>query len=107
MRDASTGDHLSAGIHVVTVAVLVALIVVLWRRWPVSFTAYAVVAVVVALSARNLDSLERYSLSAVPFVLAAADVVGSRSPTRERVVLVLLGHHPAEIGMIAGGMPPA
>ena len=89
LRDASTGDHLSAGIHVVTVAVLVALIVVLWRRWPASFTAYAIVAVVVALSARNLDSLERYSLSTVPLVVAAAELVGGG--TRERIVLVALG----------------
>ncbi len=89
VRDASTGDHLSAGIHVVTVVVLIALIVVLWRRWPVSFAAYATVAAVVALSARNLDSLERYSLSTVPLVVAAAELVGGG--TRERVVLVALG----------------
>ena len=88
-REASSGDHLSAGIHVVTVAVLVALIVVLWRRWPVSFAAYATVATVVALSARNLDSLERYSLSTVPLVAAAAELVGGG--TRERVALVALG----------------
>ena len=37
------------------------------------------------LSARNLDSLERYSLSTVPLVLAAADITGGG--TRERVVL--------------------
>ena len=88
-HDSVSGDHLSAGIHVVTALVLVALLVVLWRRWPASFTAYAIVAVVVALSARNLDSLERYSLSTVPLVLAAAELVGGG--TRERVVLVLLG----------------
>jgi hypothetical protein len=88
-RDASSGDHLSAGIHVVTVAVLIALLVVLWRRWPASFTAYAVAAVGVALSARHLDSLERYSLSTVPLVLAAAELVGGGM--RERVVLVAMG----------------
>jgi hypothetical protein len=89
VRDASGGDHLSAGIHVFTVVVLVALIVVLWRRWPVSFAAYATVAAVVALSARNLDSLERYSLSTVPLIAAAAELVGGG--TRERVALVALG----------------
>jgi hypothetical protein len=88
-RSALHGDHLSAGIHLVTVAVLVVLIVVLWRRWTVSFTAYAIAAVVVALSANNLDSLERYSLSTVPLVLAAADITGGG--TRERVVLTALG----------------
>ena len=80
---------MSAAIHVVTVVVLVALLVVLWRRWPASFTAYSVVAVAVALSARNLDSLERYSLSTVPLVLAAAELVGGGM--RERVVLVAMG----------------
>ena len=86
---AHSGGHLSAGIHVVTAAVLVALIVVLWRRWPASFTAYAAAVVVVALSARNLDSLERYSLSTVPLVLAAAELTGGG--TRERAVFVALG----------------
>jgi hypothetical protein len=88
-RQATSGDHLSAGIHIVTAAVLVGLIVVLWKRWPASFTAYAIAAAVVGLSARNLDSIERYSLSTVPFVLAAADITGGEA--RERVVLVALG----------------
>jgi hypothetical protein len=86
---AAAGGHLSAGIHVVTAFALVALIVVCWRRWPASFTAYAVAVTVVGLSARNLDSLERYSLSTVPLVLAAADLTGSG--TRERAVFVALG----------------
>jgi hypothetical protein len=89
IRDAASGDHLSAGIHVFTVAVLIALIAVLWRRWPVSFAAYASIATVVALSARNLESLERYSLSTVPLVAAAAELVGGG--TRERAALVALG----------------
>ena len=49
-------------------SLLVVLIVVLWRRWPASFTAYAIAAAFIGLSARNLDSLERYSFSTVPFV---------------------------------------
>jgi hypothetical protein len=55
--------------------VLVGLLVVLARRWPVSYTAFAAVVLLVALSAENINSLERYCLSAVPFVLAAADLV--------------------------------
>lgn len=88
-REFGTGDHLSAGIHLVTAVLLVALIVVLWHRWPASFTAYALVATLVGLSARNLDSLERYSFSTVAFVVAAADLTGSG--TRERIVLTALG----------------
>jgi hypothetical protein len=89
IHDSAGGDHLSAGIHVFTVIVLIALIVVLWRRWPVSFAAYATAAALVALSARNLDSLERYCLSTVPLVAAAAELIGGG--TRERVALVALG----------------
>jgi hypothetical protein len=81
------GDHVSAGIHVVSALLLIGLLVVLARRWPVSYTLYAAAVLFVALSSRNLDSLERYGLSAIPFVLAAADVVND--DTVERAVLVV------------------
>ena len=42
----------------------------------VSFTAYAAAALVISLSSRNLDSLERYGLATIPFVLAGADLLG-------------------------------
>jgi len=87
VREAFSGDHLSAGVHVVTALILVGLLVVVFRRWPLSFGIYAAVALFVALSSRNLDSLERYGLATVPFVLAGADVI-AREGT-ERVVLVL------------------
>jgi hypothetical protein len=86
-RDFATGDHDTAGLHLVTVAVCLALLVVLARRWPLSFTLYAAAALVLELTARNLDSLERYMLSTVPFVLALADITDTDG--RERVVLVL------------------
>jgi hypothetical protein len=87
-RDFSTGDHDTAGLHLLTIAVCIALLVVLARRWPASYTLYAASALILALTARNLDSLERYMLSTVPFVFALADVVDTES--RERVVLVLV-----------------
>lgn len=83
------GDHVSAGVHTVSAIVFVALLVVIARRWPLSFTLYAGAALVVALSSRNLDSLERYGLATIPFVLAGADVIAE--PGRERVVLCLAG----------------
>jgi hypothetical protein len=43
----------------------------------------------VALSSRNLDSLERYGLATIPFVLAGADLIADE--TVERTVLVLVG----------------
>jgi hypothetical protein len=84
-----TGDHVSAGLHAASAVVFVALLVVLARRWPLSFTLYAGVALVVALSSKNLDSLERYGLATLPFVLAGADLLAA--PERERVVLYLAG----------------
>ncbi len=67
----------------------VGLLVVIARRWPLSFTLYAAVALVVALSSRNLDSLERYGLATLPFVLGGADAIAA--PETERVVLCLAG----------------
>jgi hypothetical protein len=84
-----TGDHVSAGIHALSAVVFVLLLIVVARRWPLSFTVYAAAALVVALSSRNLDSLERYGLATVPFVLAGADVIAE--PGTERIVLTLAG----------------
>jgi hypothetical protein len=84
-----SGDHVSAGVHAVSAIVFVALLVVLVRRWPLSFSLYAGLALVVALSSKNLDSLERYGLATLPFVLAGADVIAD--PARERVALYLAG----------------
>jgi hypothetical protein len=87
--DAIADGRTSAAVHAVTAVILVALVIVLARRWPASYTALAVATLVLGLSSRNLDSLERYTLTTVPFVVAAADVVWDEP--RERVVLVLLG----------------
>lgn len=81
------GDHVSAGIHALSALVFVGLLVVIARRWPLSFALYAGVALVVALSSRNLDSLERYGLATIPFVIAGADLLAE--PARERAVLCL------------------
>ncbi|HUI48817.1 MAG TPA: hypothetical protein VL119_08975 [Acidimicrobiia bacterium] len=87
VRALFVGDHVSAGVHALSAVIFVGLLVVVIRRWPLSFALYAGVALVVALSSRNLDSLERYGLATVPFVLAGADVIAE--PGRERVVLCL------------------
>jgi hypothetical protein len=92
------GDHVSAGIHAVTAIVAVGLLVVLFKRWPFSFAIYATVAVVVALSSHNLDSLERYALATVPLVIAGADIIGSRREVEEIVYVV------AAAGLIAASV---
>jgi hypothetical protein len=79
------GHHLGEGLHLPWVVVAVALVVVVFRRWPASYGAFAVAVVAVALTGSNLDSFERYALSAFPLVLAGASLTSS-----ERVLKVVL-----------------
>lgn len=88
-----SGDRFGSGLHAITAVVLVVLLVVLIRKWPWSYTAYAGVTLLFALSASNLDSLERYAFSTFPFVVAAATAVRT---SWERVAWVLCG-----AGMVA------
>jgi hypothetical protein len=79
--------HFGTALHVPWVFVVVGLLVVCWWRWPASYGLFATAVVLVAVSGTNLDSFERYSLSAFPLVLAAGTLTGS---TRvERTVLTL------------------
>jgi len=60
---------------------------VAFRSWPASYGAFAVAVLVVALTGSNLDSFERYALSAFPLVLAGASLTADDRVFR--VVLVL------------------
>ena len=71
-------------------AVLLAVgVVISFRRWPLSYGAFAAAMLAAGISSSNLDSLERYALSAFPFVLVAAGLL--RREWLERGVLVLSG----------------
>ena len=63
------GHHIGDGLHVPWIGVAVVLLVVAFWRLPVSYGAFALCVVVVALSGSNLDSFERYALSAFPLVI--------------------------------------
>jgi hypothetical protein len=81
--------HVGTGLHVPWLVVFLALLVVLFRRWPLPYGLYALGVLGLAVSSSNFDSLERYALSAFPFVLAGAGlVVGEEA---ERTVFSLLG----------------
>ena len=69
------GQHVGSALHVPWAIVFVALAVVAFRRWPASYGAFAAAVLVVALTSKNLDSLERYGLGAFPLVLALASFV--------------------------------
>lgn len=51
---------------------LIALVIVAARTQPASWSSYAAVTLVVALSAQNINSIGRYGFVAFPFVVAAA-----------------------------------
>jgi hypothetical protein len=86
-RDLLHGDHVGTGLHAVWAVALVVLLVVAFRRWPPAYGAFAAIMLAAGVSSSNLDSLERYALSAFPFVLAAAGLL-SRG-WLERFVLTL------------------
>jgi hypothetical protein len=83
------GHHIGDALHVPWIAVAVILIVVAFWRLPVSYGAFALCVVVVALSGSNLDSFERYALSAFPLVMAASTLL--RSARIATVTYVLCG----------------
>lgn len=82
-------DRFGDGLHVPFALAFVGLLVLTFRFWPVSYGAYATVVLVAALSADNLNSLERYGLNAFPLVLTLA--VLTRDERVDRGVLALCG----------------
>jgi hypothetical protein len=81
------GHHIGTGLHLPWVLVTVALLVVVFRTLPISYGLFTVAVVVAAASGSNLDSFERYALSAFPLLLGAATLL--RSQRVETTVLVL------------------
>jgi hypothetical protein len=80
--------HVGTALHVPWVIVAVVLLVVCWRLLPAPYTVFAAAILAVAVSGTNLDSFERYALSAFPLAVAAALLC--RGPRIERVVLTIL-----------------
>jgi hypothetical protein len=81
------GQHVGSGLHVPWAIALVVLLIICFRRWPVSYGAFAAVMLVAVLTSKNLDSLERYALSAFPFVLVGASLTASERLERAALVL--------------------
>jgi len=89
------GDRFGSGVHVVWALVFLALVVVLAQRLAGSYAAYAGATVLFGLAAENLDSFERYAMSAFPIVLGVALVTGRDDVERPAIVLAgagLLGY---------------
>lgn len=83
-------ERFADGLHVPFVVGFLVLLVVVGRRWPASYTVFAGLVLLVAISADNFNSVERYALNAFPLLLALADLTGT--VRRERVALAVCGN---------------
>jgi hypothetical protein len=91
--------HVGTALHVPWVLLALAMLVVCWRRLPALYTLFAAGVLVVALSGSNLDSFERYAMSAFPLSMAAAFLLDQ--PQLERTVLTLLAAGLAGYALLA------
>ena len=91
--------HVGTALHVPWVLLALAMLVVCWRRLPAPYTLFAAGVLVVALSGSNLDSFERYAMSAFPLSMAAAFLLDQ--PQLERTVLTLLAAGLAGYALLA------
>jgi len=89
--DALDGDRFGAGLHLVWIVVVVALLVVVARRLPASYAAYGGAALLLALTARNVGSFERYAFTTFPLVLGIALVTRRRQVDRVVSTLAAAG----------------
>jgi hypothetical protein len=89
--DLAGQERLGAGLHAPFALTLIVLVVVVARRLPGSYALYAGGVVVLALSAENINSLERYGLNAFPLVLGAAFVLRGERLERAGFALCAAG----------------
>jgi hypothetical protein len=87
VQDLIGPEQFGDGLHVPFAIGFVALLVLTFRWWPVSYGVFAAALLLAALSADNLNSLERYGLNAFPLVLSLA--VLASDPRVERPVLAV------------------
>ena len=91
--------HVGTALHVPWVLLSLAMLVVCWRRLPAPYTLFAAAVLATAVAGSNLDSFERYALSAFPLSIAAALVLTESQ--LERSVLALLAAGLAGYGLLA------
>ena len=91
--------HVGTALHVPWVLLALALLAVCWRRLPAPYTLFAAGVLATAVAGANLDSFERYALSAFPLTIAAAIVLTESQ--LERGVLALLSAGLAGYALLA------
>lgn len=82
-------DAFKTGLHVPFIIVFFVLLVIVARKLPLSYAAFAAVVLLLTLSADNLNSLERYGLNAFPLAIGLA--LFSRRDERMEWVAIALG----------------
>jgi hypothetical protein len=81
-------ERLGDGLHIPFAIAFLLLLVVVFRRLPISYGLFSATILVAALATENLNSLERYGLNAFPLGIALAMLCGDReSDTVAKVVL--------------------
>jgi hypothetical protein len=91
--------HVGTALHVPWVLLALAMLIVCWRRLPAPYTLFAAGVLAVAVAGANLDSFERYALSAFPLAIAAALLLTQSQI--ERAVLTLLSAGLAGYALLA------
>jgi len=75
----SLHGNLGTSLHVPWLLLAVVGLVVMARRLPASYTAWAALVMLTVLTGSNLDSSERYLLGVFPFLFVAASVTANRT----------------------------
>lgn len=88
-RQLAGSERFGDGLHLPFLLLLLVLLVITFRTWPARYGLFAAAILITAISAENLNSVERYGMSAFPLVLALAVVI--RPPQVERAALALMG----------------
>jgi len=91
LASAVHGHHLGNALHVPWVVLCLVLLGVAFRRLPASYGAFAAGVLAVSMVTSNLDSFERYALSAFPLVIAASTFTARRGVERAVLVVAALG----------------
>jgi hypothetical protein len=91
--------HVGTALHVPWVLLALAMLIVCWRRLPAPYTLFAAGVLAVAVAGANLDSFERYALSAFPLSIAAALLLTQSQI--ERLVLTVLSAGLAGYALLA------
>jgi hypothetical protein len=91
MKDLTDLSQLGDAVHPPMAILLIALTVVVIRRWPIRYALYTVPLLIFTISAESFNSLERYGLNAFPLVLALATVTRREWVERSAIALGAAG----------------